>query len=548
MKRNKQKRGFLALLISILMLFTLAPAAFAEGEAELTAVEAATVDELLKAIAPNTVITLTGQSYNLTEARGYGVYGSQYYGWNEVYDDGWELEIDNVQNLTIRAAQPGVEIVTVPRYACVLRFVNCREITLEGFTAGHTVAPGYCTGSVLGFERCRNVQVESCDLYGCGTYGLELFSCNDLYAHNTVIRDCSYGAVYADSTAGLLLDACEIYGINGIGGLFMLSSCRNCAVINSTVRDCGAGSLTDFSAVKSFNFSGCSIRNNRFDGMFYSTLYGIVVTDCEFLDNTVYNGWYLDSWQRSERVVNQDGEMISDEELRSMERHTVDGWSLPEEPVFSATAPEVSEDGMIHVHTVDELLASIAPNAKIYLEDGVYDLSEATSYGYTGGEYWYWMSCYDGPGLVISNVENLTITAAGPHRAGIMAQPRYADVLAFENCKNVTLKNFTAGHSQSPSECAGGVLNFMDTDNIVIEDCSLYGCGILGVRGTNCGNMEVRYTEIHHCSYGAFQLMMCHDVNIVHCNVHDIPGELYQVYDSQNITLDGEALPSGSGW
>ena len=112
-------------------------------------VEAATVDELLKAIAPNTVITLTGRSYDLTRAQGYGVYGSKWYGWNDIYDDGWELEIDNVEGLTIRASRPGTEIITVPRYACVMKFVNCADVTLEGFTAGHSDGPGFCTGAVL---------------------------------------------------------------------------------------------------------------------------------------------------------------------------------------------------------------------------------------------------------------------------------------------------------------------------------------------------------------------------------------------------------------
>ena len=107
--------------------------------AEKNQVEAATADELLKAIAPNTVITLTGRSYDLTRAQGYGVYGSKWYGWNDIYDDGWELEIDNVEGLTIRASRPGTEIITVPRYACVMKFVNCADVTLEGFTAGHSV-------------------------------------------------------------------------------------------------------------------------------------------------------------------------------------------------------------------------------------------------------------------------------------------------------------------------------------------------------------------------------------------------------------------------
>ena len=138
--RNKERILF-ALLLAALLALAIVPTAFAEGEAaqaQLNTVEAATVDELLKAIAPNTVITLTGRSYDFTRAQGYGVYGGKYYRWNDIYDDGWELQIEDVQNLTIRAERAGTEIVTVPRYACVLKFVNCENVALEGFTAGHT--------------------------------------------------------------------------------------------------------------------------------------------------------------------------------------------------------------------------------------------------------------------------------------------------------------------------------------------------------------------------------------------------------------------------
>ena len=63
------KKRLCALLMAALLLFALffahAGTASAESEesAALTEVEAATVDEFLKAIAPNTVITLTGRSY-----------------------------------------------------------------------------------------------------------------------------------------------------------------------------------------------------------------------------------------------------------------------------------------------------------------------------------------------------------------------------------------------------------------------------------------------------------------------------------------------------
>jgi polygalacturonase len=197
---------------------------------------------------------------------------------------------------------------------------------------------------------------------------------------------------------------------------------------------------------------------------------------------------------------------------------------------------------MIHVHTVDELLASIAPDTSIYLEDGVYNLSDAADYGTDSGEYYSWMLCYDGPGLVIENVQNLSITAAGPHRAGIVAVPRYADVLGFDRCSDITLRGFTAGHTQAQSDCAGGVLNFMGTEDVLVEDCSLYGCGILGVSGYNSRNMTIRTTEIHHCSYGAISLEGCENVSIEQCNIHDIPVSPFQFYDSKNVTVDEKTV------
>ena len=120
MNMRNTKRVLTALLLTAMLMLTIVPAAFAEEEADsvqMNSVEAATVDERLKAIAPNTVITLTGRSYDFTRAQGYGVYGGKYYRWNDIYDDGWELQIENVQNLTIRANHAGTEIVIVPRYA-----------------------------------------------------------------------------------------------------------------------------------------------------------------------------------------------------------------------------------------------------------------------------------------------------------------------------------------------------------------------------------------------------------------------------------------------
>ena len=541
-----EKRIVLSALLAVLLLLTAAavslPASAEEAAApEIRTVEAATVDELLKAIAPNTTVTLTGRSYNLTEAEGYGVYGSKYYGWNEVYDDGWELEIDDVENLTIRAERPGVEIVTRPRYACVLKFDNCRDLRLEGFTAGHTEGPGFCTGAVINLTGCRDVTVERCELYGCGTYGLELDRSRSVHAIHTVIRDCSYGALYANAGADILLDGCTVYGIDGYNGIFTYSGCRDCAVINTLVRSSACSSLMETNASRNITLAGCEVSGNRFNGMFLCALEPITVDGCAFRNNSCEYGWYAEQWRTSERVVDPDGKTWEDTELEALALRKDVTWSAPAAPA-PVEAPAASEDGMIHVHTVDELLASIRPDTTVYLEQGVYDLSEAVSYGTDGGEYFDWMPCYDGPGLVIRNVQNLKLVGASPIMVSIVAQPRYADVLGFENCANIRLEGFTAGHTDGVSDCAGGVLNFMGTDGVEIENCSLYGCGVLGVSGSNCNNIDVRFTEIHHCSYGAFSFDGCRGVNIDKCNIHDIPGNFYQIYNCRNVTVDGSEM------
>ena len=60
-----------------------------------------------------------------------------------------------------------------PRYAFCLKFVNCSNCEVENLTIGHTVG-GFCSGGVIGAEQ-SSVTVKDCDLYGCGTYGLNLW-------------------------------------------------------------------------------------------------------------------------------------------------------------------------------------------------------------------------------------------------------------------------------------------------------------------------------------------------------------------------------------
>lgn len=505
-------------------------------------VYAATAEELLKALRPDTEVHLTGRSYNLSQALGYGNFGGDYYDWSNIYD-GYELTVYNLVNFSIMADKPGIEIVTAPRYAAVMRFENCRNLRFEGFTAGHTDGAGTCTGAVLNFSNCTGVEVEHCDLYGCGTYGVELDRCRDLSVRDSVIRDCSYGASSAIQSSNVQVDGCTVYGIENYNGIFWFSGCSG-AVTNCLIRNC-SGSALIWSDTSEIYLGGCEVRDNAFGGVFYANPQPITVESCTFRNNS--GVWYFEEWGASKRVVNAEGEPLEDYDLYSMAQDGDVSWTPPADKVPDTPPVEPSADGMIHVTNVDELLASIAPGVTIYLEDGIYNLAEATGYGtYTGDAYYYWMNCYDGPGLVLRDLDNFTLTAGGPHRATVTAEPRYADVISFESCTGLNLSNFTAGHTQDPGECAGGVLNFMNCGKVAIQDCSLYGCGVLGVSAYSSRDLSVRYTEIHHCTYGAFSFSDCVGVSAEHCNIHDIPGYIWSAYGCRDMSYDGEPVQDGT--
>ena len=206
-------------------------------------------------------------------------------------------------------------------------------------------------------------------------------------------------------------------------------------------------------------------------------------------------------------------------------------------------SPEGSE-GPVTVSTMDEFLAAIAPNAAIHLVGTTFDETSASDYGEQHLEgYYTWRQTYDGYELVIHDVENLHIIADEPE-AVISAQPRYANVLNFENCYNLLLDGFVAGHTQAPGECAGGVLSFSGCDVVLINNTRLYGCGTMGIEAANCRNLSAYDTEIYECSYGAVRATACWNVTLSHCDIHDCGKKesfsAFQLIESNNS--EGVAL------
>ena len=502
-------------------------------------IEVTTVDELLDAIAPDTVIELTGQRYMLTEASDYGTgSGSGYYRWDT--GDGAELVIENVTGLTIRAANRDTCIVTEPRWVNVLHFIGCEDITLEGFTAGHTDG-AYCSGGVLCFENTKGVTVDGCSLYGCGTEGVTTYSCEDVAVTGSEIWNCSQGAAFIYDSKNVSFDNCDFHGITAEFGMFRTIDSDKFALLNSTIRDSSGDIFFNSSRSSGVYIGGCEVSGNKFRDMFASELIPVTVEGCALGDNDIID-WYADmeklgSLYENSKAVDHERNVYSYSELQNMQKTENAVWNAYV-PEVSTPEVAVSEDGKVHVMTVDEFLAAIAPDTTIYLEPGVYDLSTAAGCGVTETDRYRWDLRFDGPSLVITGVDGLTIEGAGAESVTIAAVPRYADVLGFERCAGLTLRGFTAGHTEEKGYCTGGVLYFDLCDDAVIDGCALFGCGIMGITASNCDDMNVSNTEIYDCEYGAVTL---NDSNAVfdNCDIHDNGGPDFQLYNSTAI-VDGK--------
>lgn len=213
----------------------------------------------------------------------------------------------------------------------------------------------------------------------------------------------------------------------------------------------------------------------------------------------------------------------------------------PAEADAPAQSTEPAAQTEVTVSTVDEFLAAIAPNTAIVLTDGVYDLSTAAGYGEASSDYYQWEECFDGVQLKIRNVANFSIRGGGTDKVTFSAIPRYANVLNFEGCSGLALSGFTAGHTEEPGSCIGGVLRFEQCSDIDISACSLYGCGVIGISAENCENMLVDSTEIYDCSTGDLDLRDCKTVTITNANFHD-NGPARFITNCQDATIDSQPL------
>ena len=518
-------------------------------------VKVKTVDEFLAAIKPNTVIELDEGTFDLSTASSYGKEsGSNYYAWNRnVGEGGHELLIHDVDGLTIRGSGIGkTTVAAVPRYANVIKFRACKNLTVSNLTAGHTKEPGSCTGGVLLVEDSSNVNVDSCGLFGCGTIGVQGINSKKLNVTDCDIYECSIGAVNISHCFDVLISGCDIHDHgtkelnNKAVNLFDSDYCTGFTVYNCKIHDNKAEKLISSCYSPNVLFLSNDVTKNTFtDSVLYFEQVGAIIDGSNF-DKNYTNGWYKkDAKIKANGLDGKelDTAQFTSMKLRDIKPETVIPKAAPtSEPTMKAK--EVNPGTEVTVKTIDEFLDAIGPDRTIVLDGTNFNQSNAKNFGLKSTEFYHWVETSDGPELVICNVKNLTIKAknSNPSATTLEAVPRFADVLSFENCENITVTGFTAGHTKGNGGCSGGVLDFYKCKNIRVEKMRLFGCGVLGVETNACYDIDIINTEIYECSSGAAYFKDTIGINFKDCNIHDVPSPALDFYNCEKRTWNGQNL------
>ncbi len=211
----------------------------------------------------------------------------------------------------------------------------------------------------------------------------------------------------------------------------------------------------------------------------------------------------------------------------------------------SASNPETTSEPSAKYKTVEvanakEFLENIKSNTRIVLTGKTYNLTEVLN---VTNPSIMMTHEYDGVEYVITNVNNLIIEPKDGVSATLLVEPRYSNVLPFENCKNITIKGITAGHTTEKGYCVGGVIRLDNTSDVTIENCKLYGCGTYGIVCDKASNVTALNTEIYDCTYGLVDFSNSKNINLKSCILRDSEQfSMFSIYNCENVKISDSKI------
>ena len=194
----------------------------------------------------------------------------------------------------------------------------------------------------------------------------------------------------------------------------------------------------------------------------------------------------------------------------------------------------------VEVSNAKEFLENIKSNTRIVLTGSTYNLSKVLNVSNPSIKMTHE---YDGAEYVITNVNNLIIEPKNGVSPTLLVEPRYSNVLPFENCNNITIKGITAGHTIEKGYCVGGVIFLNNTSDVTIDNCKLYGCGTYGISGNKVSNISAINTEIYECTYGIVEFYYSKNINLKSCILRDSEQfSMFSIYNCENVKISDSKI------
>lgn len=204
-----------------------------DSAADTLKLEISTVDQLVDAVGPNRVIRLAPGDYNLSKVRA----GSHEFMSIEPEFDGPQLVFHSLKNVELFCDGPEpAHLYVEPRYAFALYLSRCEGVRLRNLRFGHSPDPGECIGGVVRIGQSKNIDLNECDLYGCGTVGLLLEHVESVVVSNSLIRDCNHAFVDIAASRDVMLHHCTFRN-NAVYYGFQMTSSDNIRIADTMIRD-----------------------------------------------------------------------------------------------------------------------------------------------------------------------------------------------------------------------------------------------------------------------------------------------------------------------
>jgi hypothetical protein len=192
-------------------------------------------------------------------------------------------------------------------------------------------------------------------------------------------------------------------------------------------------------------------------------------------------------------------------------------------PAFAQTAQT-----KVRVKNTAEFIKAIKSNTIIEMEYGLYQFeNELNDYPQAG------------KGFVIEGVTNLTIIGVGKFPSELILEDEYSTVLIFYKCISVKIENLEIGHGAAKGYCSGSVVKTVETTDLSINKCILYGSGAYGIESLDSQTILCQNSTIRSCTYGAITMYNTHKVTFKNCSFTDNGRyDIFTFENCNNITFD----------